>query len=126
MDDTAVLKKNITEYLSIDNDINQLKQRVKKLTERKKRYEGQIISFMKNQNISDINSANSRIKFNSSLRKENLSKRVIQEQVTKYFENDKRFQNLDIEQEVQQLITFVYKNREKNVLNENLVIKNLK
>jgi hypothetical protein len=123
--DTDILKTNINEYLNINNQINLLKLKIKELTENKKKYEKNIISFMKNQNISDINSSNSKIKFNSSLRKETLNKKVMHDQIIKYYENDDRFKGSNIETEVNKLMTFIYKNREKTVLNENLSIKEL-
>lgn len=124
-DDTDILKSNINIFLNINNEINILRTKIKGLNEQKKNYENNIISFMKNENISDINSANSKIKFNTSLRKETLNKRVMQQQITKYYENDQRFKNTNIANEVNKLINFIYKNRDKTVLNENLSIKNL-
>lgn len=123
--DTEILRSNINEYLKLNEAINKQKQQLKILNTNKKKYEENIIQFMKNQNISDINSANSKIKFNTSLRKENLSKKIIKDQMTKYFEQDDRFKNLDINNEVENIITFVYKNRERTVLDEKLTIKNI-
>ena len=125
VNDTLVLKENINEYLNINDEISKLRKRIKDLTINKKQYEGNIISFMKNQNISDINSQNSKIKFNSSFRKESINKKVVQSQISKYFHTDSRFKNSDIDKEVNNLVSFIYKNREKTQLSENLSIKNI-
>lgn len=123
--DKDILKENINEYLNINNEINSLQKKIKNLRLQKNKYESTIILFMKDKNISDINSSNNKIKFNSALRKQNISKKIIENQLKKYLINDNRFNNSNIDIEVNKLMTFIYKNREKTILNENLTISDL-
>ena len=110
------LKTNIKAYLELNIQIDNIKQQNKLLKKEKKVFEVEIIKFMKNQNLSNINSNNNQIKFTSSERKENLNKKVIKNQLLKYIESDSRLNEEDLDN----MMSFIYKYREKNVMVENL------
>ena len=97
-------KKEVKEYLHIDNDIKKLMEAVKERKKRKKILSTSIISFMKTHNIQDLNSEDGRLKYSVSKTAKSLSKQHIYQSLSKFMKsNDK----------AQEALSFIYNNREK-------------
>lgn len=97
-------KKEVKEYLNIDNDIKKLMEAVRERKKRKKILSTSIISFMKTHNIQDLNSEDGRLKYSVSKTTKSLSKKDIYQSLSKFLQsNDK----------AQEALSYIYSNREK-------------
>ena len=81
-------KKEVKEYLHIDNDIKKLMEAVKERKKRKKILSTSIISFMKTHNIQDLNSEDGRLKYSLSKTAKSLSKQHIYQSLSKFMNSN--------------------------------------
>tara|TARA_Y100000768_G_C23944439_1_gene666838 strand:+ start:1022 stop:1405 length:384 start_codon:yes stop_codon:yes gene_type:complete len=82
-------KGNVKEWISIDDQIAELNQQIKELKAKKnKLLEPKITLFMRQYNISDLNTDGGKLRCNERNTKKPLSKSLIKQGLTEFFKQD--------------------------------------
>jgi hypothetical protein len=82
-------KENVTEWIGIDDEIAELNKKIKELKSKKnKQLEPKITIFMRQYNISDLNTEGGKLKCNERNTKKPLSKNLIKQSLSEFFKQD--------------------------------------
>lgn len=82
-------KGNVKEWISIDDEIAELNKKIKELKAKKnKQLEPKITLFMRQYNISDLNTEGGKLKCNERNTKKPLSKNLIKQSLSEFFKQD--------------------------------------
>lgn len=82
-------KGNVKEWISIDDQISVLNNKIKELKAKKnKQLEPKITLFMRQYNISDLNTDGGKLKCNERSTKKPLSKNLIKQSLSEFFKQD--------------------------------------
>ena len=82
-------KGNVKEWISIDDEIAELNKKIKELKSKKnKQLEPKITLFMRQYNISDLNTDGGKLKCNERNTKKPLSKNLIKQSLSEFFKQD--------------------------------------
>ena len=82
-------KGNVKEWISIDDEIAELNKKIKELKAKKnKQLEPKITLFMRQYNISDLNTDGGKLKCNERNTKKPLSKNLIKQSLSEFFKQD--------------------------------------
>lgn len=82
-------KGNVKEWISIDDEIAELNKKIKDLKAKKnKQLEPKITLFMRQYNISDLNTEGGKLKCNERNTKKPLSKNLIKQSLSEFFKQD--------------------------------------
>jgi len=87
-------KKLVHKWLSIDDDIRQLKKAEKELNEAKKALTPEILEFMSKNSIEDCNTVNGKLKYAVSQHKKPINKKYLVDKLTTYMNNTKKGEEL--------------------------------
>ena len=97
-------KNDVKQWLAIDNELAQKNKEIKELRKIKNKVlEPKITSFMRNNNISDLNTENGKVRCNERNTKKGLNKQNIRENL---------LQVLNDEMQVDQAMNLILTNRE--------------
>jgi seryl-tRNA synthetase len=80
-------KKNVKNWLKLDNDIKRVQLALKGLKEKKNSINEEILNFMKKFNIEDLNTKDGVIRYKTTYIKEPLSQKTIKNKLQEMFEN---------------------------------------
>lgn len=80
-------KKNVKNWLKLDNDIKRVQLALKGLKEKKNSINEEILNFMKKFNIEDLNTKDGVIRYKTTYVKEPLSQKTIKNKLQEMFEN---------------------------------------
>tara|TARA_B100000287_G_scaffold431795_1_gene489759 strand:- start:743 stop:1123 length:381 start_codon:yes stop_codon:yes gene_type:complete len=82
-------KENVKEWIGIDDEIAELNKKIKELKAKKnKQLEPKITLFMRQYNISDLNTDGGKLKCNERNTKKPLSKSLIKQSLSEFFKQD--------------------------------------
>ena len=82
-------KENVKEWIGIDDEIAELNKKIKELKAKKnKQLEPKITIFMRQYNISDLNTEGGKLKCNERNTKKPLSKNLIKQSLSEFFKQD--------------------------------------
>ena len=82
-------KDNVKEWIGIDDEIAEMNKKIKELRAKKnKQLEPKITIFMRQYNISDLNTEGGKLKCNERNTKKPLSKNFIKESLAEFFKQD--------------------------------------
>ena len=82
-------KENVKECIGIDYEIKELSNKIKELKAKKlKQLEPKITIFMRQYNISDLNTEGGKLRCNERNTKKPLSKNLIKESLSEFFKQD--------------------------------------
>jgi len=82
-------KENVKEWIGIDDEIAELNKKIKELKSKKnKQLEPKITIFMRQYNISDLNTEGGKLKCNERNTKKPLSKNLIKQSLSEFFKQD--------------------------------------
>jgi len=82
-------KGNVKEWIGIDDEIAELNKKIKELKAKKnKQLEPKITLFMRQYNISDLNTDGGKLKCNERNTKKPLSKNLIKQSLSEFFKQD--------------------------------------
>ena len=82
-------KENVKEWIGIDDEIAELNKKIKELKSKKnKQLEPKITLFMRQYNISDLNTDGGKLKCNERNTKKPLSKNLIKQSLSEFFKQD--------------------------------------
>ena len=82
-------KDNVKEWIGIDDEIAEMNKKIKELRAKKnKQLEPKITIFMRQYNISDLNTEGGKLKCNERNTKKPLSKNIIKESLAEFFKED--------------------------------------
>lgn len=82
-------KDNVKEWIGIDDQIAELNKQIKELKAKKnKQLEPKITLFMRQYNISDLNTEGGKLKCNERNTKKPLSKNLIKQSLSEFFKED--------------------------------------
>lgn len=82
-------KENVKEWIGIDDEIAELNKKIKELKAKKnKQLEPKITLFMRQYNISDLNTEGGKLKCNERNTKKPLSKNLIKQSLSEFFKQD--------------------------------------
>ena len=82
-------KDNVKQWIGIDDEIAEMNKKIKDLRAKKnKQLEPKITLFMRQYNISDLNTEGGKLKFNERNTKKPLSKNIIKESLAEFFKED--------------------------------------
>jgi hypothetical protein len=85
----SYFKENVKEWLGIDDEIAELNKKIKDLkTLKNKKLEPKITIFMRQYNISDLNTDGGKLKCNERNTKKPLSKNMIKQSLSEFFKQD--------------------------------------
>ena len=96
-------KTNIKKYITYDDDIKKINELLKKKKKEKSDISSKILSFMENYNIEDLSTGNGKLKRSVSLTKKPISKHIIKNKLSQYFNDDVKAEHAT---------TFILENRE--------------
>ena len=103
-DQLSYFKQNVSEWLTCDEKIAQLNKQIKELKKkRNKELEPKITNFMRSYNISDLNTANGKLRCNERHTKTSISKKTIKEGLEKILKS---------QQQVDDAMDEIYLNRD--------------
>ena len=97
-------KDNAKLWIKLDDDINTLNNAIKERKKKKNEITPQLLDFMENHNINDLNTNDGHIKFQKSLRSKPLSKKYLISRLGDFFKNTSKGEKA---------VEFIYNNREK-------------
>ena len=84
-------KENVKTWLGIDDEIAELNKKIKELRAKKnKQIEPKITLFMRQYNISDLNTDDGKLKCNERNTKKPLSKNLIKQSLSDWFKQDEK------------------------------------
>ena len=82
-------KDNVKEWIGIDDEIAEMNKKIKELRAKKNKHlEPKITIFMRQYNISDLNTEGGKLKCNERNTKKPLSKNIIKESLAEFFKQD--------------------------------------
>ena len=87
-------KKLVHKWLTIDDNIRQLKKAEKDLNDEKKNLTPEIIDFMSKHSIEDCNTSNGKLKYSVSLHKKPINKQYLVDKLTTYLNNTKKSEEI--------------------------------
>ena len=97
-------KSNVKQWIEIDDDIKTLTEALKARKKRKDELTPELMSFMSNYQINDLNTKDGQLKFSKTNVAKPLSKKYLMNRIGDFFKNyDKG----------EEVVNFVYENREK-------------
>lgn len=82
------IKKYVKDYLELDREIAKLKLAIKDRNEKKKIISEEILSFMKNFNIDDMNFSYGKLSYKTGVRKKSLNKSNLLDSYKEFFNGD--------------------------------------
>lgn len=95
MDD---FNKNMVKWVNYDNEIKKYSEKVKSLRSEKNTFEGEIISYIENNDLKDnifnLPSFSSKVHYNSNKTYETMSNKFLLDKFTKYFNDSERANDL--------------------------------
>jgi len=95
-DQLAYFKTNVKDWLETDEKIKELEKQVRELKViRNKRLEPKITGFMREFNISDLNTGSGKLRCNERHTKTAISKKVIQESLQKVLDTQQASKAMD-------------------------------
>jgi len=100
-------KDKVKNWIAIEEQISILQRKVKELKQVKKNLEPSITEFMKDNNITNLNTSNGKVKCNQVVRKKPLNKINIRENLSKIITDDII---------VESAMKSIMENREKNIV----------
>tara|TARA_Y100000817_G_scaffold112990_1_gene88478 strand:+ start:2670 stop:3056 length:387 start_codon:yes stop_codon:yes gene_type:complete len=84
-------KEKVQRWINVDHQIVELEKQIKELKKvRNKELEPQITTFMKNNNVTDLNTDNGILRCKEKKVKKNLNKDVIRENLSKYLNEEEK------------------------------------
>jgi hypothetical protein len=87
-------KKLVHKWLTIDDNIRQLKKAEKDLNDEKKNLTPEIIDFMSKHSIEDCNTSNGKLKYSVSLHKKPINRQYLVDKLTTYLNNTKKSEEI--------------------------------
>ena len=96
-------KKLVTQWISYDDDLKQLKKAEKEINEAKKALTEPIMDFMSKNNIEDCNTSGGKLKYSLSQVKKPINRKYLTDKLSSFLNNPKRAEELTV---------FLYDNRE--------------
>ena len=88
-DQLVYFKKNVSDWLTYDEKISQLETEIRELKKkRNKELEPKITSFMRSYNISDLNTANGKLRCNERHTRTTVSKKSIKESLDRVLKSN--------------------------------------
>ena len=85
-EETLKFKNSIKNYLTLDQEIANLESKKNK----RKNCEINVLTFMSNHKIKDLNAGNSKLKYSVTKTKKALSKDAINKTLLKYYKNEEK------------------------------------
>ena len=119
--DTSMLKKNVSEYVKLDNLIREKKEEIKELNEKKQEYEEYIMQYLEKENKTKIETNDGDIVYNKQSKKAPLKEDLFEKAIVKKFQDSKKITESgvkiahDIIEEVNALRAVSVKNNIKRV-----------
>tara|TARA_B100001540_G_C15289665_1_gene409779 strand:+ start:61 stop:516 length:456 start_codon:yes stop_codon:yes gene_type:complete len=112
--DLKTFKDTVKNYITVDNKISKLQEAVKTLKKEKTNLSSNILDFMSNHDIEDLNTNNGKIKRTVNYVKKPLNKQVLQSKLSEFFNDDtkagKLLELLNSREKVQKVrLTHVHK-----------------
>ena len=89
-------KNNVKNYLNLDDDIKKLEKNVRERKQLKKKLTDQILIFMNQYNIEDLNTEAGKLKKSISYTKKPLNKTTLKTRLLQYFDNNSNKTDLAI------------------------------
>ena len=89
MSDKEILKRNVFEYIQIDDEIKQINESLKQLRNNKKEKENEIIEFMEQSGLDQINVGDGKIKMSKTKKFEPLNKDTIYKKLVSEMSEEK-------------------------------------
>ena len=107
-------KKLVHKWLTIDDNIRELKKVEKELNEQRKQITPEIIEFMSKHSIEDCNTNNGKLKYSVSIHKKPINRTYLVNKLTTYLNNTKKseeiteflLENREIEEKINLRRTF--------------------
>lgn len=97
-------KSNVKSWIELDDDIKTLTEALKERKKKKEQITPELMTFMSNYQINDLNTKDGQLKFSKTNVAKPLSKKYLMERIGNFFKNyDKG----------EEVVNFVYENREK-------------
>uniref|UniRef100_A0A6C0J1C2 Uncharacterized protein n=1 Tax=viral metagenome TaxID=1070528 RepID=A0A6C0J1C2_9ZZZZ len=87
-EDFNTFKLNVKKYITYDDDIKKIETLLKEKKREKKEITNNILTFMTDYNIEDLNTQTGKLKKSISFTKKPLNKNTIKEKLSQYFNND--------------------------------------
>lgn len=112
--DNDVLKRQIREWITLDNELRRMKKEVRQRTLDKERLTAGLIDQMKRKNIDLVNLADGHLRYESKTVKKPVTQKMLLNLLATYFEGDA--------EEAKKVNTFILDHREETV-KETLVRK---
>jgi len=97
-------KKNVTEWLTLDDDINTLQNAIKERRTKKNEMTPKIMDFMNRYEINDLNTHNGKLKFTKTLQTKPLNKQFLVSRLGDFFKDFTKGEKA---------ATFILENRDK-------------
>lgn len=97
-------KKNVTEWLTLDDDINTLQNAIKERRTKKNEMTPKIMDFMNRYEINDLNTHNGKLKFTKTLQTKPLNKQFLISRLGDFFKDFTKGEKA---------ATFILENRDK-------------
>jgi hypothetical protein len=82
-----LFKKNVREWLLIDDDIMKLQNAIKDRRKKKNDLTPKIMSFMNNYQINDLNTQNGKLKFSKTQHTKPINKQFLMAKISDYFKD---------------------------------------
>ena len=89
-EETLKFKNSIKNYLTLDQEIANLESKLKEKKNKRKNCEINVLTFMSNHKIKDLNAGNSKLKYSVTKTKKALSKDAINKTLLKYYKNEEK------------------------------------
>lgn len=86
--DLKTFKDTVKNYIAIDNKISKLQEAIKVLRKEKTNLSTNILDFMTNHDIEDLNTNNGKIKKTVNYVKKPLNKHILQSKLNEFFKDD--------------------------------------
>jgi hypothetical protein len=87
-------KKLVHKWLTIDDNIRELKKAEKELNEQKKAITPEIIGFMSKHSIEDCNTNNGKLKYSVSIHKKPINREFLVGKLSTYLNNSKKSEEI--------------------------------
>lgn len=107
MADRSRLIENVKEWIHLDNQLKEIRERMKADRNRKKEITSVLVSIMKTNDIDCFDITDGKLFYNKKNVKKPLTKKHLLASLTKYFDNNNVM--------VKELSTFIMSSRESNI-----------
>ena len=112
--ENEILKRQIRDWISVDNELRRLKKEVRQRTDEKERMTLDLMENMKRRNIDVVNLTDGHLRYQNQKVKKPITQKMLLNLLSTYFQGDV--------QEAEKVNTFLIENRPE-VIRESLVRK---